>query len=71
MELLKPHFGSFRQTHIDRFINASIKNGQVWNAGECRDEYLPKFIATNKAKIKADKLKILSYQIEKGEWYRN
>jgi len=69
MELLVPYFGQLGQEDIDKFVDFSIKNQQVWDAGKCRDEYLPNFITMHKNKIKTDKLKILSYQIEKGESY--
>lgn len=69
MELLVPYFGQFRQEDIDKFVDFSIKNRQVWDAGKCRDEYLPNFITMHKDKIKTDKLKALSYQIKKHESY--
>lgn len=69
MELLVPYFDTFEQKDIDRFAEASIKNGQIWNAALCRDNYLPQFIEINKSKINPKHLEMLSYQIEKGELY--
>lgn len=69
MELLAPHFKNLMQADIDRFVDASIKNSQVWSAALCRDKYLPQFIRINEGKIKPEYLKILSYQIEKDERY--
>lgn len=70
MELLVPYFDNFEQTDIDRFVDVSINNNQVWSAELCRDRYLPQFIDINRDRINAEKLKILSYQIEKDEMYR-
>lgn len=70
MELLVPHFNKFRKEDIEGFIDASINNGQIWSADKCRKEYLPQFLAMHKDKIDSNKLKVLSYQIEKDEKYR-
>jgi len=69
MELLVPYFGQLGQEDIEKFVDFSIKNRQVWDAVKCRDEYLPNFIIMHKVKIKTEKLKALSYQIEKREPY--
>lgn len=69
MELLVPYFGQFGREDIDKFVDFSIKNQQVWDAIKCKQEYIPEFITIHKDKIAADKLKILSYQIEKGQSY--
>lgn len=70
MELLVPHFNEFQKENTEKFVDASIENGQVWSADKCRKEYLPKFIDIHKHSINPDKLKILNYQIEKGEYYK-
>lgn len=69
MELLVPYFDDFQQEHINKFVDFSIKNRQVWDAVKCKGEYLPYFITMHKNKIKTNKLKVLSYQIEKSELY--
>ena len=49
---------------------AAIRNGQIWFARECQDEFLPEFIRVQGSNLKDETLRALRYQIEKGEWYR-
>lgn len=69
MKPLEPYFGSLTNTELIALIDASIENGQVWSATECRMKLLPKLIAINSGRIPPEKLKALSYQIENDSWY--
>ena len=48
---LVPHFGIFTEQEVVDFASASVGNYEVWDAGRCRSEYLPKFVAINRTKI--------------------
>jgi len=70
MCMLISHFGSFKQEDIDALVEVSINNGQVWSAHLCQTKYIPEFIRIHKSSMHSEKLKVLTYQIEKGELYR-
>lgn len=59
MSNLEPYFDMLDQAQVDRVIDISIKNNQIYPAGLCLTEYLPKFIDINQDKIDEDKLKRL------------
>jgi hypothetical protein len=71
MRPLVSHFGTLTQPELDALVRASIENGQVWSAAQCRDEYLPELIRANRPRIKAADLKALEYQIANDRWYRS
>jgi hypothetical protein len=66
MDLLVPYYNSFDQEDVNRFVDYSIDNDQVWNASLCRTKYIPKFIEEKKDKIEPGKLEKLSRLITKG-----
>ena len=68
--LLAPHFKDFSQMTINDFARHAVANSQVWAANECRKTYLPNFIETHKDRINPDMLRVLTYQVSKGDWYR-
>ncbi|MCK9603419.1 MAG: toll/interleukin-1 receptor domain-containing protein [Candidatus Omnitrophica bacterium] len=70
-DLFVAHFERLNQDQINKVVNASIKNGQIWSAAKCRTEYLPHLLKIHKDKISHEQYEILSYQIEKSEFYRN
>ena len=66
---LAPYFNTLTDPELIALMDAAIENSQVWSAGECRNQLLPQLIATNGSRIPSEKLKALSYQIEKNRWY--
>ena len=65
------HFERLNQAQVNKIVNVSIKNGQICFAAKCQREYLPNLLKIHKDKIPNEQYEILSYQIEKGEFYRN
>jgi hypothetical protein len=57
---LVPYFDKLNDDEINRVFDISIDNRQIWDASDCKVEYLPKFIEINKDKIDKTKLKELS-----------
>ncbi|MEQ1795578.1 MAG: toll/interleukin-1 receptor domain-containing protein [Nitrospira sp.] len=70
MKPLAPYFGSLTGSELLALVDASIENDQVWSAGECRVDLLPKLIAANTSRISPDKLRALSYQIENNREFQ-
>ena len=64
MRNLEPYFNKLSINEINRVVDVSIANNQIWDAGGCRREYLPKFIRINKDKIDRNKLERLLGLIE-------
>jgi len=50
---LVPFFRSFTDTEVADFADAAVNNYEVWDAGLCRSDYLPKFVAANAKRIPA------------------
>lgn len=69
MKPLVPLFPMLNQEELDALVDASIENGQVWSAGDCRTDYLPKLIAQHKTRIKPEALRVLEYQVEHDTWF--
>jgi len=69
MAPLVPFFDLFLDDEIEAFATASIKNGQIWDAADCRGEYLPKFLAIQGSRLSSDQHDALKYQIENGKWH--
>ena len=44
-------FAEFDQTEINKFIDVSIGNNQVWNAADCKTKYIPSFLRLHRSKI--------------------
>ena len=57
MSALVSHFPEFDNAEILNFIDASIKNGQIWDAADCKREYIPQFLEMHRSKIPAAKLR--------------
>jgi hypothetical protein len=48
---LVPHFNIFTEKEVADFTSAAVGNYEVWDAGLCRSDYLPKFVAVNGKRI--------------------
>lgn len=66
---LVPHFDKFNDDEINAFATASIENGQIWDAADCRQKYLPAFLDLHWSKMNANKREALEYQVKHGQWY--
>jgi hypothetical protein len=64
MRPLLPHFASFELSDATSLAQAAIDNGQVWNAGDCRTQYLPQFLHLNRDRIPPDQFDALAAKIE-------
>jgi hypothetical protein len=64
MRPLVPHFASFELSDATSLAQAAIENGQVWNAGDCRTQYLPQFLRVNRDRIPPDQFNALAAKIE-------
>jgi hypothetical protein len=60
---LEPYFDKLNNYEINRLVEVSIKNNQIYNEGMCQTKFLPKFIEKHRDKIDDDKLKKLSQKI--------
>jgi len=70
IEPLVPYFAKFSEDQATRLARIAVENNQIWPAQLCRDEYLPKFLNLNRAKISKSLYRALKYQIEKQTWYQ-
>lgn len=66
---LVPHFAKFNDDEIQQFATASIENGQIWDAGDCRDEYPPAFLRLHRSRMDREALEKLEYQLKHRKWY--
>jgi hypothetical protein len=69
MRPIVPHLGRLDDDELRDLVQASIENPQVWAAKQCRYEYLPRLISTNRKRINAKQLRALEYQVQTGSWY--
>ncbi len=69
MRPLVNYFPLLTNSELLSLVDASINNGQVWNAQLCHNQFLPKLLATEGPRIPIDKREILKYQIEKQQWF--
>lgn len=69
MRPLVPYFDTLTPQEVRALVKASTDNGQVWDASQCRREYLPELIKRRRGDIPEAELKPLEYQIEQGRWY--
>ena len=67
---LLPLLERLTKAEAQNLAEAATRNGQVWSARQCRDEYLPDFVRLHGGNIKAETLHALKYQIEEDDWYR-
>ena len=61
---LVPHFKIFTDQEVADFAAAVVGNYEVWDAGLCRVEYLPKFVAANGSRIPEALRKELKEKVE-------
>ena len=66
---LVPHFDRFNVVEVSAFAEASINNGEIWSANECRSTYLPGFIEVHRSNMASEILNALEYQIAEQQWY--
>lgn len=71
MEPLVPYFEKLSKDQATRLASMAVENSQIWDAALCRDDYLPKFLKLNRAKIPTSLYRPLKYQIENQHWYRD
>lgn len=45
------HFASFEDAEVNMFVSAVAENRKVWDAGLCRDEFIPEFVQVNGQRI--------------------
>ena len=69
MRPLVPHFSRFTDNEAQALAEVSVDNGQIWNAADCRDEYLPEFIRLQGGNIERETLRALQYQLDNRTWY--
>jgi len=69
MKPLVPYFHVFTTDEINTFLDAAMANGQVWDAGDCKTDYLPRFARMHWAKTSKKHRKDLlkKIQITKAE----
>ena len=61
---LEPYFDKLNVNEMNRIVDVTIANRQIYEASRCKRKYLPKFIEINKDKIDEAKLKRLLKLIE-------
>lgn len=64
MRPLVPLFEVFSDEEIVKFVEKSISNGQIWDASQCKSEYLPRLIEVHGERIPRAKLQQLRTLIE-------
>lgn len=69
MRPLVPFFGLLNDQEANALAAAAVENGQIWSAGLCRAEYLPRFLEMQRANIDTRVLTALEFQIEHNERY--
>lgn len=48
---LVPHYAKFSSGEVEMFAQAVAGNSEVWDAGLCAAEYIPRFVETNRARL--------------------
>jgi hypothetical protein len=66
---LVPYFGRMSMEQAQRFAKTAVENGQIWDSHLCRDEYLPRFLAEQRANIANATYRALKYQIKNQRTY--
>lgn len=70
MQPLVPLFPMFAPWEAQALADLAVDNGQIWDAALCKRKFLPEFIRVQGKFIDDATLRALTYQIERGEWYR-
>jgi hypothetical protein len=68
--IMQPFFSILEKESLDKIIEYSIKNNQVWPATECATVYIPKLLLERENNIDPLLYKKIKYQIEHQEWYK-
>lgn len=69
-ELLMPYIDKLSKTQLDKICDASVNNGQIWDASKCATQYLPSILKKRKSDINAELFSKISYQIKNREWFK-
>jgi TIR domain len=69
MRPLVPYFPILTPEEAQALAEASVENGQIWSAGQCRGEYLPELIRVQGANINPNTLLALQYQVKHDRQY--
>jgi hypothetical protein len=70
LECLLPYFANLTPAEAKLLAEHCVKNSQVWDAVECRDNYLPEFIRIQGRQMGAQNRRALQHQITTHDWYR-
>ena len=70
MASIIPFFPVLNDEELQSLVQASIANYEVWAASRCAGEYLPQLIEMHRARISAELLRALEYQITEHSWYK-
>jgi hypothetical protein len=66
---LLEHLDQLDRAEAIRLAEAATENGEIWDAGLCRTQYLPEFLRKNRHQLPPHVLTPLEYQIDNGSWY--
>lgn len=66
---LLPYLERLTPDEAIRLAEVSTANGEIWDSGGCRTEYLPLFLQQNRQHIPPEVLAPLEFQIEHGRRY--
>lgn len=69
LEFMDGYYSLFNTYNANKFMDAAIRNNQIWGAWLCRSKYLPRFIKIHRKKLNRRKLKALEYQINENKPY--
>jgi hypothetical protein len=61
---LVPHFAKFSVEEEEAFAMAAASNHEVWDAGACREEYIPEFVRVCRTRLSAARAAQLKEVIE-------
>jgi len=66
---MAPFFRRISTEDINKIVELSISNNQVWPAADCRSDYIPKLLSARKSDIDPLSYKKLKFQIDNQKWY--
>uniref|UniRef100_A0A7C3I7M8 Toll/interleukin-1 receptor domain-containing protein n=1 Tax=Gracilinema caldarium TaxID=215591 RepID=A0A7C3I7M8_9SPIR len=69
-KILQPYYSILGKESLNKIIEYSISNSQVWAATECANNYIPVLLKERKKDIDPLLYKKIQYQIEQQEWYK-
>ena len=69
-KIIQPFFSILRKESLNKIIEYSISNNQVWPATECANNYIPELLLNRGKDIDPLLYKKIKYQIEHQEWYK-